>query len=221
MKGDLKSKAIEVLLIILFSRLLVFPQTTETCRVAVQHLTLPSTVESPAMHPAQPLTPIKFLFSVEGKDVYLATALRPPYPWSPLTDQPLSLLLVYQDEKARQEAITFLHNMGSGGMLLKESPPLDNLKFAAVHCKNTWDDFVSTGGCTVNDWQYYEPQACIVMPTADDPASLSKLAMLNPRNRFDVMNNFNWLNGFVIPPGMQIPKLKFPMEKIKKFTVSN
>src|SRR5271156_98063 len=112
-----------------------FTQTPDACRTAVQHLILPSTIESPVMHPAQPLTPIKFLFSVEGtKDIYLATALTPPYSWTLMTDQPLTLIMVYQEEGQRQKAIAFLHSLASGGLLLNSSPPpLDNLKFAAIH----------------------------------------------------------------------------------------
>jgi hypothetical protein len=174
------------------------------------------------MHPAQPLTSIKFLFSLGGKDVYLATALKPPYPWILTTDQPLTLLIVYQEEKDRQDAISFLRSMGSGGMLLNLSPPaLDNLKYAAVHCENRWSEFLSTGSCTVHDWQYYEPPSCIVIPTANSPDEMSRLAMLNPRNRFDVVNNFNWLNGFQIPLGAPVQKLKFPVAKIKEFAARN
>ena len=172
------------------------------------------------MHPAQPLTPIKFLFSWEGKDIYLATALNPPYPWTRLTDQPLTLIIVYQEEKERQIAINYLRSMRSGGMMLRlsSSPSLDNLKFSAVNCETTWKEFLSTGSCTVHDWQFYEPQACIIIPKANDAADLSTLAMLNVRNRFDVMSNFNWLNGFEIPPGTKIPNLKFPMGKVKEFS---
>ena len=196
----------------------VAAQTPGACRTAVQHLTLPSSVESPALHPAQPHTPIKFLFSIGGRDVYLATALRPPYPLNPLTDQPLTLVIVYQDEKARQEAITFVRKMGSGGLLLRfSSPSLDNLKFAAIHCKNTWNEFLSTGICRVHDWQYYEPQACIVMPSADGPADPSGPAKPNPPNRFDVMNNLNWLNGFIMPsPWGRISNLGFPLAKVRE-----
>jgi hypothetical protein len=218
-----KIEILGCLLIIVCFCLPAFTQTPDACRAAVQHLSLPSTIESPVMHPSQPLTPIKFLFSVEGtKDVYLATALRPPYPWTPMTDQPLTLVVVYQSEGERQKAISLLHSMGSGGILLNlSSPPLDNLKFAAVHCATTWKEFLSTGSCKIHDMQFYEPQACIVIPTANAPADLSKLAMLNPRNSRDVMNNFNWLNGFQLSPDAPVKKLEFPLAKLKEFAARN
>ncbi len=213
-------KAFGCVLILACYWLPAFTQTPDDCRAAVQHLTLPPTIETPVMHPAQPLTPIKFLFSAEGtKDIYLATALQPPYPWTRMTDQPLTLLVVYQSEEERQKAIAFLHDMGSGGILLNSSPPpLDNLKFAAVHCATTWKEFLSTGSCKIHDMQFYEPQACIVAPApAKTPAELSQLAMLNPRNSRDVMNNFNWLNGFQLPPNAPVQKLQFPLSKLKEF----
>jgi hypothetical protein len=209
-----------VLLLLLFACLCLqaSAQMTEACRAAVKHLTLPSTVESPEMHLAQPLTPLRLIYSTEARDLYLATALQPPYAWIKFTDQPLTLVIVYQDEGARQQAITFLHNMGAGGVLTNPSPPaLDNLKFALVNCKAPWKEFVSTGSCSVHDMQYYEPQACIVLPVAHTPAELSRLAMLNARNYRDVINNFNWLNGFEVPPSWPAQKLTFPVAKLKEF----
>jgi hypothetical protein len=210
-------KTIGLLLIFVCLCPSAFSQTAEACRAAVQHLSLPSTIEFAELHPGQPLTPIKFLFSLQGKDIYLATALAPPYPWILMTDQPLTLLVVYQDERERQKATELLHEMGSGGMLMRaSSPPLDNLKFSAVHCANTWSKFLSTGSCKVHDLIYYEPQACEVVPTANSPAEMSTLAMLSPRNRLDVMNNFNWLNGIVVTSEIRVPEIKFPMEKVKE-----
>lgn len=107
-------KAIGLLIIFINSCLPTPSQTAEACQYAVQHFVMPSTIEFPGMHLGQPLTPIKFLFSLGGKEIYLATALEPPYPWILMTDQPLTLLIVYQDEKVRQEAIALLYKMGSG-----------------------------------------------------------------------------------------------------------
>src|SRR5260370_4081221 len=171
--------------------------SNDDCRAAVQHLSLPPTAESPQMHPGLPLSPIRFLYSSQGIDFYSVIFRFPNYLHvggnSPLD---VSLILVYQDEAARQQMIDTLRH---GAVVVRQSdatpPSLDNLKFAVMHCVDDGKGMLSTGRCVVNDVQYFKPQASIVVPHAKDFSDLSTLAASGARNYRDAINGLNWLAG--------------------------
>jgi hypothetical protein len=173
-------------------------QTREACQSAVKHLTLPPTVEYPAMHPGIPLSPIEFLYSSRGIDAYAVVFNGVPnyYPVTGQSPNNVSLILVYQDEEVRQQMIGTLRD---AHLAIRQSdataPSLDNFKFATVHCVLGGKEFLSTGKCVANDIQYYKPQACIVVPQAKDFSDLSVLAASGAHNYRDALNGLNWLAG--------------------------
>jgi len=171
--------------------------SNDDCRAAVQHLSLPPTAESPETHPGLPLSPIQFLYSSQGIDFYSVIFRFPNYLHvggnSPLD---LSLILVYQDEAARQQMIDTLRH---GAVVVRQSdatpPSLDYFKFAVMHCVDDGKGMLSTGRCVVNDVQYFKPQACIVVPQARGFSDLSALGASGARNYRDAINGLNWLAG--------------------------
>jgi hypothetical protein len=167
------------------------------------------------MHPGLPLSPIQFLYSSQGIDFYSVIFRFPNYLHvggnSPLD---VSLILVYQDEAARQQMINTLRH---GAVVVRQSdatpPSLDNFKFAVMHCVDDGKGMLSTGRCVVNDVQYFKPQACIVVPQAKDFSDLSTLAASGARNYRDAINGLNWLAGIDNVARMTEEPLHFDLPK--------
>jgi hypothetical protein len=167
------------------------------CRAAVQHLTLPPTAESSQAHPGLPLSPIQFLYSSRGIDFYSVIFRFPNYLHVGGNSTPdISLLWVYQDEAARQQMIETLRH---ASIVIRQSdatpPSLENFKFAVMHCVDGGKGLLSKGRCSVNDVQYFKPQACIVIPQSKDDADLSMVAASGAHNYRDAINALNWLGG--------------------------
>jgi hypothetical protein len=127
----------------------------------LQHLTLPA---YGVLDRGSIRTPLEFLFSQGGVDVYSATYSIPNYPnW--ISSHGMSVILVYQEGAARQREIERLRERGrTVGGSATGRPPLDNLKFAVGHFR--WQMGV---GAFPEKWlldevEYYEPQACVAGP---------------------------------------------------------
>jgi hypothetical protein len=182
-------KAIGMLLILACSRSVAFSQTPEACRSAVQHLVLPSFVEARPSYLGQTLTPLKFLFSEQGIDVYSVGVPRPA-----LVDG-VRALLIYQDEKVRQKIIQLMRGPTPGILITGGiRRPLDHLKFAVVNFSCNESEFYAGKG-VVNDIQYYEPKECIILPENTDIYEAQRLSMAGVLQRGDVINQMNWLTG--------------------------
>jgi hypothetical protein len=227
------TKAFKSLLFLGCSCIPASAQTPDACQAAVRHLTLPVTAEYAPMHVGLPLSPIEFLYSSRGIDFYAVIFSELPnyYPVVGIYPHSAALILVYQDEEARQQIITTLRD---GHLIVRQSdataPSLDNLKFAVIHCVPGEKDFLSTGRCVVNDVQYYKPQPCIVVPQAKTAAELSILAGSGARNYRDAINALNWLTGVDNIPSMSKVKGESPPSfdisataraKLKEFAARN
>lgn len=124
------------------------PSDSSACHAALGHLTVtaPALIEDGLLGH----TPVEYLFSEDGDDVYSATSFDPnqegQYLHGNVTIQRLlggsnlaggdgmRFIVVYQDEKSRQQAIGNLSKPGVLSTILVGShAPLENLKFAVVH----------------------------------------------------------------------------------------
>jgi hypothetical protein len=148
------------------------------------------------MHRKLPLSPIKYLYSGDGIDFYSAIFRFTNY--NPPVSAPydIGMVLVYQDEATRQQIIS----ASRGAVAIRKSdgtePSLENFKFVVIRCVNNGKDFLSSGKCLANDVRYYKPQACIVVPKAQDFSDLANLAASGARNYRDTINALNWLAEF-------------------------
>jgi hypothetical protein len=149
-------------------------QTTDACRAELRHLTLPPTAQ---IADGNAETPLEFLFSDHGADIYSAI------PYSELNyviwlfSNGIRFIVVYQEEAARQQAI---HNLSQPNVVAHVAPgssphgSLDKLKFAVVHLqlgssrekphepsqKDSYYHRLMTAGWHIEDIKYFEPQAC-------------------------------------------------------------
>jgi hypothetical protein len=176
-----------------------FSQTADACGAAVQHLALPDSLESRAYYLGQTLTPIRFGFSFQGIDVYM---VAPP---PPIVIGDIQVLVVYQDERLRQQVIEFLHGPLPGLTLVSNEGSLrrlNDLKFAdLVFACNESPFFPARGKmvwqgsrkCILQRILYYEPKECIVLPEHPDIYQMQQLSMAGVIHRGDAMNPMNWL----------------------------
>jgi hypothetical protein len=173
-------KALKAILVLACLCLPASTQTPEACRAAVLHLTLPPTAQ---IDDGNGETPVEFLFSDHGDDIYSAIPSSEPNYMFWFTDHGIRVIVVYQDEQARQHAIRNLNQPGVVANVMPGSSPhgsLDHLKFAVIHLgmgssRDKLDEpFIRThsakeiqyhelvsGGWHIEDIQYYEPQACV------------------------------------------------------------
>lgn len=173
-------------------------QSSPDCRRAVQHLVLPRAVEAPGTHTGQPLSPIAFLYSVRGVDIYAVIFKTPKYAFvGGNTPYDVSLILVDEDEQVREEDIGELR--GTAHIWVRQSdgtkPSLDNLKFKLMHCADAGVSMVKNGKCPIQDVQFFKPQACIVLPQMTTMEELSRAAISGVRDFHDALNPLNWLGG--------------------------
>jgi hypothetical protein len=150
-------KTLECLVIV---TLLSFPaaaQTTDACRADVRHLKLPGRAFiDDVLGLSQP--PVVFLFSKDGVDVYSATdfeAMRELRRGGIPIANALTVILVYQDDRIRQEKIESLR---------KANPyaPLEDLKFSTWRFELTpvWDENVLKRKWLVAGIAYFKPVSC-------------------------------------------------------------
>jgi len=160
-------KTLECLVIV---TLLSFPaaaQTTDACRADVRHLKLPGrALIDEVVGLSQP--PVVFLFSQDGVDVYSATDfdamrefLRGGIPFA----NAFTVILVYQDERIRQQKIESLRKVCRYALL-------ENLKFATWRFELTpvWDENVLKRKWLVAGMGYFKPVSC-EPPESRTPAS--------------------------------------------------
>jgi hypothetical protein len=111
----------------------VLAQTPEACKADLQHLTLPQTVQ---LDDGNGETPVQFLFSDHGADIYSAIPSSEPNGIVWFISNGIRIIVVYQDERARQQAIRNLSQPGVVADVMAGSSThgtLDELKFAVVH----------------------------------------------------------------------------------------
>ena len=174
-------------------------QKPESCRAAAQHLTLPESayVDGPIGFSRPPLV---FMFSQDGIDVYSATSFDLLSRLDPSVRTGVRIILVYQDEKARQHKIDSLRgvvNFGNAMVPLRHAP-LANLKFAVVDFERTpiWVDNVLTRKWLISSVEYFEPEACIVFPS--DASDQMRLEWTKPNLQASQVY-FDWITGITYP----------------------
>jgi hypothetical protein len=108
-------------------------QTSSACRAQLQHLTLPS---SARINDGNGETPVEFLFSDHGADIYSAIPASEPNGITWFISNGIRVILIYQEEEARQRSI---HNLIQPNVVADVATgsshhgSLDKLKFAVVH----------------------------------------------------------------------------------------
>ena len=172
---------LESLLILTFLSFPATAQATDTCRADVGHLKLPDNAFiDDVVGLNQP--PLVFLFSQDGVDVYSATDLKAMKVFQqagmPLANA-FTVILVYQDERIRQQKIESLR---------REYPdaPLENLKFATWRFELTpfWADNVLTRKWLVSGIAYFKPVSCEPLESRMPASSQGYLeATINGNNR--------------------------------------
>jgi hypothetical protein len=175
-------KTFDSLLILTF---LAFPsaaqEKTEACRADMQHLKLPEhAIIDDVLGLSQP--PLTYLFSQDGVDVYSATNFevmrlfqRTGMPFA----NAFTVILVYQDERVRQQKIE---------SLLKDNPyaPFEKLKFSIWRFELTpvWDDNVLKRKWLVAGIAYFKPVSCTTLESRMPASSAGYLeATIQGSNR--------------------------------------
>jgi hypothetical protein len=152
----------------------------------LQRLALPKSAQ---IDDGEGETPLEFLFTDNGADIYSAIPTNPPNGSVWFFQNGIRVVIVYQDESARQQAIRNLSQSGVVAKVMDGSSAhgsLDNLKFAVVHlgvgssqdkpdqaylsqhhsAQESYLRLLVTGGWHVEGIQYYEPPSCSVPKTA-------------------------------------------------------
>jgi hypothetical protein len=177
----------------------------DPCQEQIHHLT----VQSPALLEDGLVghTPLEYLFSEDGDDIYSATSFDVnqlgQYLHGNVTTGKLlgvstlgggdgmRFIVVYQDEKSRQQTIDNLRKPGVlSTSVLGNHAPLENLKFAVVHVQMdyggpgssvdkskylAWIDkkhtpkeereyYLDTFKWSITDIAFFEPKACLNYP---------------------------------------------------------
>jgi hypothetical protein len=168
-------KAIESLLVLACLCLPASAQTTEACRAELKHMNVSAHAEANA--------PLRFLFAEHGSDFYSATDFTEPNFWQWIFSDGFRVIMVYQDEEARQRVINGLRQTQQRPITVTISHkiPLDNLKFSVLNFKIDEPDLgpeligkiptkdvirglllhhLMNGEWYIMDVLYYEPQAC-------------------------------------------------------------
>jgi hypothetical protein len=193
-------KAIEAVTILVCLCLPSFAQNPNDCRADLQHLTLPGHAFIDDLV-ATSSPPVVFAFSQGGIDVYSATDFKMMQIMQSSgmeLDDTITVILVYQNEQARQRKIASLRH--SSEMLDRMIPvphaPLANLKFEAVYFKLTpvWVNDVLTRKWLISQMHYFEPPACTVYAPGDAEAMVSDPP--EPHLKASATNR-NWILGHV------------------------
>ena len=117
-----------------------FAQNSKQCVADLQHLTLPAYAQI-QYGDDNGETPLVYLFSEDGDDIYSAIPSNARNYVEHLYSNGISFIVVYQDERARQEAI---HNLSQPGAVAVIAPgssahgSIDQLKFAVIHLNSLW-----------------------------------------------------------------------------------
>lgn len=170
MLGKNWAEAFGPLFIIAFLCTPVSAQTTNACRADLKHLTLPASAQ---VNDGDELTPLKFLFSKDGDDIYSAIPSGRSHNLTWISNHGIRVIIVYQDEQARQKTINILRQPGVMAGIYGPHAPLENLKFAVVHLVQEGDVIVGdehqilTGSWAVKGISCFEPQACESHPHQD------------------------------------------------------
>lgn len=160
--GDRMRKTFECLLILTCFCLPASAKTSDACGAAMQHLTVPEYAD---INDGVGQRPLQFLFSESGDDIYIATPSNTPNYGNWLTRNGIRIIVVYQNEQARQQAIA---NIRRSNNITGPYPALEKLKFAVVRLMPE-AGFDAEGNVPATKWsiediQYYAPDACASFP---------------------------------------------------------
>jgi hypothetical protein len=100
------------------------------------------------------VAPLEFLFSDRGVDVYSATSYRRPYPLPWVRDNGVTVIIVYQDEVARQKQIESLRKSNSLPSRAGFPQHRENMKYSMIN-------FFGPSASFVRDLEYFEPKPCV------------------------------------------------------------
>jgi hypothetical protein len=170
---------------------LCFPasaQTTGVCESDLRHLKLPERAFIDEVFGLdQPH--VAFLFSQDGVDVYSATDVRTMQAWQQAGmafTNAITVILVYQDEQARQRKIQSLRKTLDSLPGWYRDAPLENLKFSTWRFELTpvWADNVLTRKWLIAGTAYFEPVSCEPIESRIPASSQGYLeASINCHNR--------------------------------------
>ena len=194
-----------------------FAQNSKQCVADLQHLTLPAYAQI-QYGDDNGETPLVYLFSEDGDDIYSAIPSNARNYVEHLYSNGISFIVVYQDERARQEAI---HNLSQPGAVAVIAPgssahgSIDQLKFAVIHLKigssqDKPDDMgyigthspneiyarvLLTTGWHIDSIKYFEPQSC---------AAPHAVACYTKSGQLTDGLGPNWITDLAIPPWKQL-----------------
>jgi len=155
-------------------------QRSDACREQLRHLTLPSSAQ---IDDGNGETPVEFLFSDHGADIYSAIPANEPNGVVWFISNGIRVIVVYQDEQARQQAIRNLSQPGVVADVVAGSSrhgSLDKVKFAVVHLgvgssrdkpdeayirehhseQESYLHELLTSGWHIEGIKYFEPPSC-------------------------------------------------------------
>lgn len=183
------------------------PQTSDACRAELWHMTVPAYAQITGYD----LTPLEFVFSQDGVDVYVAMPSSRSHYVNWIGQHGIRVIVVYQDELLRQEVIKWLLDPPNIQVVSLPHPiPIDNLKFAVAHYtpvgirdgqEHTEKDELLAGDWAVEDVHYYAPQACVDFPQLDfcneDNGSVVRCVL--PGLHASLWSD-NWVMDFTVSP---------------------
>lgn len=136
------------------------PQRGRSCQADIQNLKLPSRAFIDGVM-GENTPPVSLLFSRGGIDVYSATDFRAIKALSDggvsTPDEAVTVIEVYQDERARQGAIQWFQDKGIG------RASIQNVKFGVFQLMLTpvWTNDVLERKWMISGYSYYEPYSCV------------------------------------------------------------
>lgn len=142
------------------------------------------------------IAPMEFLFSYQGVDVYSATSYRRPDPEKWISQNGLTVILVYQAEAARQKQIAYLRSQTSLPARIGFPEHIENLKYAMLN-------FFGPSAAYVRDLEYFEPKQCVTpneeMLASSLWMSYSDLQIWRMSGLHAYKKGPNWITGFYVP----------------------
>src|ERR1039458_3594082 len=144
-----------IFLIVVCLPIFAFAQDANQCLADLRHLTLPAYAQI-QYGDDNGRTPLAFLFSEDGDDIYSALPSNKRNYVTQLYSNGISFIVVYQDEQARQQSIHNLSQPDAVSHIAAGSSPhgsLDRLKFAVIHLK------IGSSQDKPDDAQYIAPHS--------------------------------------------------------------
>ena len=140
-----------LVMLITYSSAMAYGQETGVCKVATE--------PSPQLQGLTALTdydvaPMELLFSDQGVNVYSATSYRRPHPMQWISENGLTVILVFETETARQKEIAHLQGNSSLPARIGFPQHIENLKYAMLNLFGPSEGFV-------RDLEFFQPKQCV------------------------------------------------------------